>query len=101
MGTKIENAARRDANVAKMGAQLQEWSTKLDDLVAGNLEAGGQSNDVYRTRIDGLRARVGAVQAKLGDFSDPQADGGAWGTFRTSITDDWSALEAGFKDLTH
>ena len=100
MGTKLENAAKRDANVAKMGAQLQEWSTKLDDLVAGNLEAGGQSNDAYRTRIDGLRARVGAVQTKLDEFTDPAGEGGAWGTFRTSIADDWSALEAGFADLT-
>lgn len=100
MGTKLENAARRDANVAKIEAQLKSWSTQLDDLVAGNLAAGGQTNDAYRLRIDSLRARHGAVQAKLDEFNGAAGSGGPWGTFRASIADDWTALEAGFKDLT-
>ena len=100
MGTKQENAASREAKVAKMEAQLKAWSTQLDDLVVGYLAAGSQSHDAYHIRIDGLRARHGAVQAKLNEFNNPSGNGGPWGTFRASIVDDWTALQAGFKDLT-
>lgn len=100
MGTKAENAARRETNISKVEAQLKVWSHKLDDLVVGYLEAGAQAHDPYRLRIDELRARHEAVQAKLTDFNIASATGAPWGTFRSAIAEDWTALETGFKDLT-
>jgi len=100
MGTKQQNADRREAHVVEMEAQLKAWSTQLDGLVVGNIEAGGQSSDEYRQRIDGLRTRHGVVQTKLNEFTNPSGNSEAWGTFKAGIAEDWTALEAGFKDLT-
>ena len=100
MGTKAENAVRREANIVKMEGQLKDWSTQLDGLVVGCLEAGAQGHDPYRLRLDTLRTRHDAVQTKLNEFHEAAGDGAAWGTFRGAIADDWTALEAGFKDLT-
>jgi len=100
MGTSQGNAVKREAHVVKMEAQLKAWSARLDELVAGCIRAGAQSHDAYVMRIDGLRTRHDAVQAKLNQYAVPPG-GGAWGTFQATIADDWKALEAGFKDLTH
>jgi hypothetical protein len=100
MGTKIENAAKREATVEKMGRQLKSWSTQLDDLVAGYLGAGANAHDAYRLRIDELRKRHGAAQAKLDEYTAPADHNGTWTAFRAGIKDDWKALETGLKDLT-
>jgi hypothetical protein len=100
MGTKQENEAKREAKVQGMEAQLKAWSTQIDDLVAGYLEAGAQSHDAYRLRIDELRNRHGVAQAKLDDYTGAADHTGMWGAFRSGIKDDWKALESGLKDLT-
>lgn len=102
MGTQQENAAKREATVAEMEAQLNAWSAKLDDLVGGYLEAGAQSHDAYRIRIDGLRARLQTVHATLSEYklANPAGEAGTWGTFQAQIKDDWAALETGLDDLT-
>jgi hypothetical protein len=99
MGTRQENALSREAHVVKMEAQLDMWSTQLDELVAGCIRAGAHSNDAYVLRIEGLRTLHGAVQARLKQYAMPPG-GGAWGTFHATIADDWKALEAGFKRLS-
>lgn len=100
MGTKLENDARRETNIAKMEAQLKDWSTQLDGLVVGYLAAGAQQHDAYRMRVEALRARHDVVQAQLNGFQEANGAGGAWGPFRATVAEDWKALEAGFKDLT-
>ena len=100
MGTSQENVVKREAHVVKMEAQLDAWSTHLDELAAECLRAGAQDHDPYVLRIDGLRTRHDTVRAKLNQYAVPQG-GGAWGTFQATIADDWKALEAGFKALTH
>lgn len=101
MGTRQENAEKRDANVLKMEEQLRVWSTQIDELVVGCIKAGAQTNDAYRIRVDALRARQEAVQSKFNEFRDPAGHGGAWGTYRTAVAEDWKALDAGLKDPTH
>lgn len=101
MGTKIENAAKREAIVAKMGVKLQAWSTQLDGLVAGYLEAGATEHDPYRLRIDDLRRRHGVAQEALNGYTAKADPTGTWGAFRAAIKNDWDALNEGFKDLTH
>lgn len=99
MGTKQENAANRQVKVDEVEAQLAVWSARLDDLVVGCIEAGGQPNDAYRTRIDGMRTRLGVVQVKLGEFANPSSGGGAWKIFWASIADDWNAIKGGLADV--
>ena len=100
MATKEEKLAKQEANKAKMEGQLRDWSTQLDDLVAGCVAAGAQSNDEYRLRLEDLRARHTAVQTRLNALSDPSQEHGSWGAFRSDIKEDWSGLTAGFEDLT-
>jgi hypothetical protein len=96
MGTKQENSDKRTAHIAETEAQLKAWSTQLNDLVAGQVGASGQE-DPYRIRLDGLRTRIGEVETKLTEFSSHP---GGWGPFQASISEDWTALKAGFADLT-
>ncbi|PKN58974.1 MAG: hypothetical protein CVU56_03255 [Deltaproteobacteria bacterium HGW-Deltaproteobacteria-14] len=100
MGTKQENAAKREADVEKLGAQLKAWSTQLDDLVAGYLRSSAQESDPYRVRVDALQARKEAVQHELDAFNGAADGGRSWTAFRTAIKEDWRALQSGFKDLT-
>lgn len=110
--SKVEHAAKREsaraayatartADVEKVEAQLKVWSTRLDELVVGYLEAGAQAHDAYRLRIDALRSRFEAVQTKLNEFKDPKSASAPVGTFRASVSEDWTALESGLEDLTH
>lgn len=95
------DAGRHEKSIANIEAQLEAWSSQLDHLVAGYLKAGAQSHDAYRVRIDHLRDRYEAVQAKLTEHKLPTGNGAPpWGTFRAAIEDDWTALENGFEDLT-
>lgn len=100
MGTKEENAASRDVKIVNIETQLKAWSTRLDELVVSYLGANSQSTDAYRVRLDALRTRHGAVQAKLNEFNSQPANGRSWTSFWTPIKDDWKALESGFDDLT-
>ncbi len=101
MGTKQQNADHRATNIAKLEAQLKDWTTQLDGLVGDYLRAGSQTHDAYHIRINTLRVHQEAVQAKLDEFNSRSDGGGPWGTFLASTADDWKALEEGFKDLTH
>ncbi len=91
---------KHEANADKIETQLKAWGVQLDELVVGYLHAGALANDPYRVRIDGLRTRQEAVQAKLEAFNAPDGTGGPMTSFRASIAEDWSALETGFKDLS-
>ena len=103
--TREESAAKRTAAVTQMETQLDAWSTQLDSLVAGYLEAGAYAHDPYRLRIDALRERCGVAQTKLDEFKDanPSGQRGTWGVFQSDIKEDWGVLgvlEVGFQDLT-
>ncbi len=91
---------RRDANVAKMGAQLKDWSNRLDVLTAGCVEAGAGDSDPQRLRVDGLRAQCVAVQTLYDDYQAAPSKAAPWGTFRAGVAEGWGTLEAGFRDLS-
>ena len=95
METNQEYTVKREANVAKIEAQLNAWSTQFDGLVKGYLVAGAQSHGACHIRVDGW---VGAgdaqrVQQTLGQRR-------ARGDLPGGDADDWTALEARFNDLT-
>jgi len=100
---RVTEAAKRQLNAEKMQEQIMAWSTRLDGFVAGYLESGAQPHDTYRLGIDDLRTRHRAVQRKMNDYmeTNPSGERGTWGAFQEAIKEDWTALEEGFKDLTH
>ena len=94
------DAALRQTEVAQLEAQLKAWAMQLDALVVG-LSTHGAAHDGYHARIDGLRARLAVVQAKLGEFTSPSGPHWSWADFAATVVEDRAALETGFKDLTH
>jgi len=94
------NVVKLEPNVAKIEAQLKDWSTQLDGLVTGYSKSGAQAHDPYHLRLDELRTLHGVVQMKLNEFINPSGESEPWETFWASIEEDWNALDAGFKDLT-
>jgi hypothetical protein len=97
---KPDKTAKRDADIVNVGAQLKQWLAQIDDLVAGYLAVGARESDPYRLRIDALRSRHSAVQARFDELNGSKDGPSRWAAFRTAIVDDWAALLAGFKDLT-
>lgn len=101
MATKLVMSAKHKEDIGKLGAQLETWATQLDDLVVGYLAVNAQDHDPYRARSDALRARQRAVQARFDAFVAAPGGGPPWEAFRAELKDEWLALQAGFKDLTH
>ena len=101
MGTRRENDEAHKIALANMSAQLEVWSTQLDDLIASSIKAGALPNDPHRVRVDDLRTLHGAVHARVQEFEAPSNDGRQWGSFRADIADDWKVLKKGVEDLTH
>ena len=91
---------KRGETVAHIESQLDQWSTQLDELVVGYLQAGAMPNDPHRVRIDALRDRQESLQARFDAFNNLAGTGGPLGSFRNSISEDWDAMELGLKDLT-
>lgn len=97
---KADAEVREDAAVAKLEAQLEAWSTQLDDLVAERVTAGAHVSDPYHARIEAMRSKHTQVQAQLDAFLAPADGGGSWSALRAAIKDDLAGLEASFEDLT-
>ena len=97
-GGKLEDyPVPPEEHVARLAAQLKTWAAQLDALVAGYLKAGAQAHDAFPLRVQGLRARLQALQAKLDQWSDPAGHGGPWAAFRATQLADWAALEEGLR----
>lgn len=92
---------RRDASIARITAQLDDWSRQLDALVVGYLEAGAHTNDPYRLRVDGLRNTNASVRVKLAAYSGPSPQSGPVSAFRESVADEWRDLETSLHELVH
>jgi hypothetical protein len=60
----------------KLEAQMREWSAKIDLLKAKADQAEAEAKIEYRNRIEDLRKRKEALQAKLEELKD--ASEAAW-----------------------
>jgi hypothetical protein len=80
-----------------MEAQLKQWGARLDQIVAKAAKAGTEVNVERHKRVDELKAKYQAAQAKFGEFKT--AGGEKWETFKTGVETAWKDLEAAFKNL--
>ena len=85
------------AHMGKMEEQLKHWGTQLDHLVAKVEKAGADVNSERRKRVDALKAKYQAAQAKLSELK--VAGGEKWDTLKTGVETAWSDLEAAFKKM--
>ena len=88
---------KTEDNVGKLETQLKQWGARLDELVAKADRAGTAARIDNRKRIDDLKAKVHAAQAKLDEVKT--ADSEKWETLKTGVESAWSDLELAFKKL--
>jgi hypothetical protein len=84
----------KDAYVAKMEAQLKEWSAELSSLKAKMEKATAQGKIEYHKQIEASQAKQEALKRKLEELKKAGEDRwealktgveGAWNEFKTSI----------------
>ena len=96
MGT-IES--RVDKTLSKLEGQLGQWAAKLDELVASAEHAGEQAKRDSRERIDELKVKLAAAQARLDEAKSAGAD--KWETMKQGLERSWKELERTFQRLVH
>ena len=90
--------ARQD-KVGEMQAQLKRWAAKLDQLFAKADQVGAEARTDYRKRLDDVRARHRAAQARLDELRTAGIHN--WKTFKAGVENAWHAVEAAFKKVTN
>ena len=85
------------AHMGKMEEQLKHWVAQLDHLMAKVEKAGADVNSERRKRVDALKVKYQAAQAKLSELK--AAGGEKWDTLKTGVETAWSDLEAAFKKM--
>jgi peptidoglycan hydrolase CwlO-like protein len=88
---------KTEDKVGKLEAQLKQWGARLDELVAKADRAGTAARIDNRKRIDDLKAKVHAAQAKLDEVKAAGSE--KWETLKTGVESAWSELELAFKKL--
>ena len=88
-----------NADVGKMEAELRQWSTRLDNLLAMADLVGKGTRVDYRERLDDARAKYDAAEAKLAELK--AAGRGKWEIFRGGVEDAWAELATAFARLAN
>ena len=88
-----------NADVGKMEAELRQWSTRLDNLLAMADLVGKGTRVDYRERLDEARAKYDAAEAKLAELK--AAGRGKWEIFRGGVENAWSELATAFTRLAN
>jgi chromosome segregation ATPase len=86
-----------DKSIAKMDAQLSLWNARLGELIAKGKVAGQEAKQDARERLDDLKAKIDAAQAKLEEAKKLRNQ--HWEEFRATIEGAWKQAEAAFKKL--
>jgi peptidoglycan hydrolase CwlO-like protein len=86
-------------NVGKLETQLKQWGAKLDEFVAKADRAGTAARIDNRRRIDELKAKVKAAEAKLDEVKTAGSE--KWETLKAGVESAWKDLEIAFKKLSN
>jgi peptidoglycan hydrolase CwlO-like protein len=86
-------------NVGKLETQLKQWGAKLDEFVAKADRAGTAARIDNRRRIEELKAKVKAAQAKLDEVKTAGSE--KWETLKAGVESAWKDLEIAFKKLSN
>jgi len=85
--------------VGKLETQLKQWGAKLDEFVAKADRAGTAARIDNRRRIEELKAKVKAAQAKLDEVKTAGSE--KWETLKAGVESAWKDLEIAFKKLSN
>jgi hypothetical protein len=84
-------------HVGKMEAELQQWGTRLDNLLAMADVVGTTARIDYRKRLDDLKAKYDAAEARLIELKT--AGSGTWDSYKGGVETAWSELAKAFTKL--
>ena len=93
--------SKRDEFIARMKAQLDEWSAELHRLEAKAERAETNVTDKTRRAINELREKRDEAEAKLDEIRDAGED--AWEDLKDEAEKTWTALKAAvdvFRDFS-
>jgi hypothetical protein len=88
-----------EAHVGKMEAELRQWGARLENLLAMADVAGSAARLDRRQRLDDLKDKYDAAEAKLAELKT--AGSGKWEIFQSDVEKAWSELEIAFTKLTN
>jgi hypothetical protein len=83
-----------ESPVGTREAELRQWGTRLDKLLAKGDAAGTAPRADYRQRLEELREKYGTAQARLDELKAAGSD--KWETFKDGIESAWSELATAF-----
>jgi len=86
-----------EGHVGRMEAELRQWGTRLDNLLAMADVVGTAARIDYRKRLDDLKAKYVAAEARL--IALKTAGSGTWDAQKGGIETAWSELAKAFTKL--
>jgi hypothetical protein len=81
-------------DLGKMEAELRQWGTRLDNLLAMADVVGSAARIDHRERLDDLKKKYDAAEAKLAALK--AAGSGKSQSFRGGVENAWSELATAF-----
>jgi len=89
---------KMESYVGKMEDQLKLWDAKLDVLMAQAKVVGTEAKIDHQKRLDAIKAKRAAAQAKLDEVKAAGSD--KWDSFKAGLEVVWKDLGDAFKEVT-
>ena len=83
-----------ESPVGNREAELRQWGSRLDKLLAKGDAAGTGPRLDYRERLEHLKEKYDAAEAKLAALKAAGSD--KWETYKDGIENAWSELATAF-----
>ncbi len=84
-------------HVGRLEAELRQWGTRLDNLLAMAEVVGTAARIDYRKRLDDLKAKYHAAEARLIELKTAGSD--KWDAQKGGVETAWSELAKAFTKL--
>jgi hypothetical protein len=78
--------------VAKMEAELKEWSARLNELKAKASKAAAQGRVEYQKQLETLQSKHDAAASKLAELKSAGED--RWESLKAGVEGAWNELKA-------
>jgi multidrug resistance efflux pump len=88
-----------EVRVGELEAELEQWGTRLDKLLAKAEVAGAAAKIDYRQRLEHLKEKYDAADAKLSEVK--AAGSSKWAVFQGGVETAWSELANAFTRLAN
>jgi hypothetical protein len=91
-------ASMKDAYIAKLQAQLDEWGTEIDKLKAKADKAGADARIEYQSQIEDLRSMQATASQKLTELKEANLH--TWESLKEGAEHAWNSLSNAVKSAT-